>query len=47
MKFPYSVKYNGVIYPPNTEITEDTETKTVETVKDAPKKGKGTVKGDK
>ena len=24
MKFPYAVKYNGVIYAPNTEIPEPT-----------------------
>ena len=23
MKFPYAVKYNGVYYPPNTEIVEN------------------------
>lgn len=45
MKFPYAVKYNGKIYPANTEIPEQVN-KREEPSKVTPKK-RNTAKGDK
>ncbi len=48
MKFPYAVKYNGKVYPANTEIPEQVEKKEVTEPKKAvtaPKKKKA-AKGD-
>lgn len=49
MKFPYAVKYNGVIYPANAEIAEPKPTKKEENAVKAekPTKSKSSVKGDK
>lgn len=50
MKFPYAVKYNGVVYPANTEIVEvkpePIEIKDEPTEVKPPKK-KSAPKGDK
>lgn len=46
MKFPYAVKYNGVIYPANTEIKE-VKPEPIEEIKEEKASGKKAVKGDK
>ena len=47
MKFPYAVKYNGVIYPANTEIKEMKPVPLEKVVKEEKTTTKKAVKGDK
>lgn len=47
MKFPYAVKYNGYIYPANTEIEEIKPEPLKTPVTEEKPKAKKAVKGDK